>query len=561
MYILSTQVTVCETCGDRGFAELLVYCEKCQAYAIHRYCLKKVTLGDVFWFCVDCEPEIAVTSTPKQGSPATGPESRLEDCPVSRLDDDIKCLKNKKKSKHDSGSFVISKVQKQSRPLLKPPEDLAKDETLGRKDETLNNKKKSKHDSGSFVISKVQKQSSPLLKPPEDVAKDETLGRKDETLNNKKNSKHDSGSFVISKVQKQSSPLLKPPEDLAEDETLGRKDETLNNNKKSKHDSGSFVISKVQKQSSPLLKPPEDLAKDETLGRKDETLGRPVRVGGPTFNNEDGVFEAKSSVSNTCTSSRETDWVNIDKKAEYVNIRTSSIALNEYLNIVESNLLDCGDRELDGIYSDEVAESVKTKASLVPTRNQIPEHIYLPALPIMEPIWRGSVHLCDGKFLIRVLAHLSSFACLKVCETAKWLPESLCLELLPRCNMWPKGFKRWGPSEDSIALYFFPCNERDTKTFDNLVDKMISQDLGMRAVFQDVELLVFTSRLLPLYYWRFQEKFYLWGVFRSKQASQSTNVVAEDEKNPLDTLTLYSQSPVSPLSNSGSSHLTEKISC
>ncbi|OMO93932.1 hypothetical protein COLO4_16619 [Corchorus olitorius] len=203
---------------------------------------------------MDCEPKIAVTSTPKQGSPATGSESRLEDCPVSRLDDDIKCLKN--------------------------------------------------------------------------------------------------------------------------------------NKKKSKHDSGLFVISKVQKHSSPLLKPPEDLAKDETLGRKDETLGRPVRVVGPTFNKEDGVFEAKSSVSNTCISSRGSDWVNIDKKAQYVNVRTSSINLNEYLNIVEPNLLDCGDRELDGIYSDEVAESVKTKESLVPTRNQIPEHIYLPAQPIMEPIWR-----------------------------------------------------------------------------------------------------------------------------------------------------------------------------
>ena len=73
---------------------------------------------------------------------------------------------------------------------------------------------------------------------------------------------------------------------------------------------------------------------------------------------------------------------------------------------------------------------------------------------------RGSFCLYDENLTVGAIAHLSSLACLKVCETAKCLPQLLRLELLPKCDVWPNGFKRWGPTEENIALYFFPNNER-----------------------------------------------------------------------------------------------------
>ncbi|WRX31381.1 hypothetical protein QQP08_023868 [Theobroma cacao] len=412
------KVTVCQTCGDRGFSVAFIYCDKCQAYAVHRYCLDKLpaTLEEyVVWFCVDCEPKVAELSTLQQALPAIGFQLRLkEGNPVRKLkgENDIKELKKNKK------------------------------------------------------------------------------------------------------------------------------------NNESEYDSGSLAISEVQRQSSPSLLRPENLEKDETLRRS-------LEVGRPSSDKEARPFEAEILSSNTCSSSRVSDWVNRDEEAESANIRTSLVAINDHLNVIEHSPLDPRQRQLDGVYSDEAADNVKTKTTLVATSNQIPKHYYVPARPIFEPIWRGSFRLYDENLAVGIVAHLSSLACFKVCEMAKCLPESLFLELLPRCDVWPKGFKKWGPSEESIALYFFPNDERDVKIFYNLVDKVIVRDLGMRAVVQDVELLVFTSNILPLRLWRFQEKFYLWGVFRAKQASHLTNVVHGEEKNPLKALTCNPRSPISPLSDRG----------
>ncbi|CAK8532634.1 unnamed protein product [Lathyrus sativus] len=56
----SETVSVCLKCGNQGFEETLVYCFKCQHYALHRYCLdgSVVFTDDVIWFCEDCEGEV-----------------------------------------------------------------------------------------------------------------------------------------------------------------------------------------------------------------------------------------------------------------------------------------------------------------------------------------------------------------------------------------------------------------------------------------------------------------------------------------------------------------------
>ncbi|CAL5185345.1 unnamed protein product [Lathyrus oleraceus] len=56
----SETVSVCLKCGNQGFEETLVYCFKCQDYALHRYCLDGpvVFTNEVIWFCEDCDGEV-----------------------------------------------------------------------------------------------------------------------------------------------------------------------------------------------------------------------------------------------------------------------------------------------------------------------------------------------------------------------------------------------------------------------------------------------------------------------------------------------------------------------
>ncbi|XP_050937424.1 uncharacterized protein LOC103500424 isoform X6 [Cucumis melo] len=123
-----------------------------------------------------------------------------------------------------------------------------------------------------------------------------------------------------------------------------------------------------------------------------------------------------------------------------------------------------------------------------------------------------------------------------------------------RCDVWPRGFQKLGPTDQSIALYFFPDGESQ-KAFDLLVNAMMSHDLAMKAVLKNAELLVFTSAMLPMRFWRFQTKYYLWGVFRGKQAVEPRNVVASEERTFAEsTCTQGPISPISPLSNTSILH-------
>ncbi|KAG5246030.1 PHD finger family protein [Salix suchowensis] len=160
-------------------------------------------------------------------------------------------------------------------------------------------------------------------------------------------------------------------------------------------------------------------------------------------------------------------------------------------------------------------------------------------LPIRDPIWRGSMSIFQNNYGAPggIVAHLSSIACSRASEEAKGLPGLLSPELLPRSGVWPKSFQKLGPAADHIGLYLFPDSERNEIVFDSLVNDMISQDLAMRVVIENAELLIYTSRILPMDCWRFQSKYYLWGVFRPKKPS----VLASE--------TWEIRSPVSPLSN------------
>ncbi|CAK7346815.1 unnamed protein product [Dovyalis caffra] len=185
------------------------------------------------------------------------------------------------------------------------------------------------------------------------------------------------------------------------------------------------------------------------------------------------------------------------------------------------------------------------------------EQSSIRVLPIRDPIWRGSMSIFQKNYGAPggIIAHLSSIACSKASEEAKGLPRLLSSELLPRSMAWPKSFQKLGPASDHIGLYFFPDNARNEIVYDSLVNDMISQDLAMRAVVENAELLIYTSRILPTDCWSealnsLSSKFYLWGVFRPKKPlALAIDTVPGEEQDLTKAINWERRSPVSPLSD------------
>ncbi|XP_051124138.1 uncharacterized protein LOC127246676 [Andrographis paniculata] len=133
------------------------------------------------------------------------------------------------------------------------------------------------------------------------------------------------------------------------------------------------------------------------------------------------------------------------------------------------------------------------------------------------PIWRGSFTR-KQRILEGLVGHMSTKASSKVIEAASQFPPILNVKKYPKSEIWPKDFEAAVSTPDIVELYFFPT-EISESAFENLVDKMVDEDLAMKASTPDGELLIFTSIELALRYWRLNGKHYLWGVVREKQSS------------------------------------------
>ncbi|CAN6486316.1 unnamed protein product [Victoria cruziana] len=143
------------------------------------------------------------------------------------------------------------------------------------------------------------------------------------------------------------------------------------------------------------------------------------------------------------------------------------------------------------------------------------------AIPVHDFTWQGSFEVqrsgklsdtCDG-----IQAHLSTCASPKVLQAAKKFPPKVQLEEISRSSSWPVHFQAKCPTEDNIALYFFAKDilsyERNYK---KLLQNMLRNDLALKANFDGVELLIFTSNQLPDKSQRWNRLLFLWGVFRER---------------------------------------------
>ncbi|PKA61540.1 hypothetical protein AXF42_Ash018828 [Apostasia shenzhenica] len=161
---------------------------------------------------------------------------------------------------------------------------------------------------------------------------------------------------------------------------------------------------------------------------------------------------------------------------------------------------------------------------------EFPCKLALPVMPVDCPVWRGSF-IISNEELGPFGAHLSNRACGKVCNLASNFPLFLFMEKLPRLAAWPNSFKKSPPTDDDIALFFFPGNTRAETVLDELVDDITNNDLVLRFQFDNFELLSFSSIILPHEQQRFGEKFFVWGVFKPRSA-QISNLAHVYDKHP-----------------------------
>ncbi|XVF52363.1 hypothetical protein PTKIN_Ptkin05aG0012800 [Pterospermum kingtungense] len=168
-------------------------------------------------------------------------------------------------------------------------------------------------------------------------------------------------------------------------------------------------------------------------------------------------------------------------------------------------------------------------SSMFASEVQMPS--WISAVPHRDYTWRGNFEIQRSRGLsftcYGMQAHLSTYASHKVLEEVQKLPQKLLLEEAPRLSMWPTQFMKSHATEDDIALYFF-AKDLDSYegSYKNMLDRMIENDFGLKGNIGGVELLMFSSNLLPQKSQRWNNLLYIWGVFRGKRTLCSGQIPA-----------------------------------
>ncbi|KAF5176547.1 hypothetical protein FRX31_033867 [Thalictrum thalictroides] len=140
-----------------------------------------------------------------------------------------------------------------------------------------------------------------------------------------------------------------------------------------------------------------------------------------------------------------------------------------------------------------------------------------PNPPAANASWKGCFKTLAFPHKVHVQAYPPGKLSRKAYLVSKQMPELLMFTLQPRCNVWPSPFNNVSPSGFDIALYFW-AESFSREKYDHLVELMDKEDLSMQTRLNDTELLIFTSRHLPVEAQRMSKQFYLWGVFQWKSS-------------------------------------------
>ncbi|XP_071919932.1 ASI1-immunoprecipitated protein 2 isoform X2 [Coffea arabica] len=157
--------------------------------------------------------------------------------------------------------------------------------------------------------------------------------------------------------------------------------------------------------------------------------------------------------------------------------------------------------------------------------NQIDAYRAL-AVPLIDYIWKGECEIQNSsrlpRILYRIQAHLSTMSSSKIPEAVKNFSNKILLEEVSRLTAWPIQFQEYYPQDDSIGLYIFAEDIESYINYKSLVQYMVDRDIALKGNFDRIELLIFSSHLLPesSHYWN--GLLYLWGVFKERKVNCST---------------------------------------
>ncbi|KAI5642005.1 hypothetical protein M9H77_00202 [Catharanthus roseus] len=143
------------------------------------------------------------------------------------------------------------------------------------------------------------------------------------------------------------------------------------------------------------------------------------------------------------------------------------------------------------------------------------------AVPMFDYIWKGEFEIHSSRrlpgVLCRIQAHLSTQSSPKIPEVVKKFSDKIHLEEVSRLNIWPTQFLKNQPQDDSIGLYFFAEDVESYLQYKSFLQCMIDYDVALKGTFNGIELLIFSSNLLPEKSRRWNKLLFLWGIFRQRK--------------------------------------------
>lgn len=156
---------------------------------------------------------------------------------------------------------------------------------------------------------------------------------------------------------------------------------------------------------------------------------------------------------------------------------------------------------------------------------------YLPNHPAISPTWNGIFQFTRDEHCIfaEIQAHPPCKVHRKVYRLSKQLPKTLPFEMLPRRKFWVDIFADDVPGGLDIGLYFL-CPESNLnggskstsgqeQIYSSLLEHLDECDLLMRTRFDEVELLVFSSKHLSEDSCKINQKHFLWGLLRPSETN------------------------------------------
>ncbi|XP_019200011.1 PREDICTED: uncharacterized protein LOC109193588 isoform X2 [Ipomoea nil] len=446
----------CDICGDIGFAETIITCEKCKINQEHLYCMETFRIEQPeVWICEEC--------TPRDGNQSSCGKNGLSEAPnftISSKDhrENLQCAYPRKSYRGRGWVDWEKKVAKGRTKYISAEEAIV----LPKLQNVASNIKITRH---SNPLSPKKHVSSPLSRTPVNPGTSIPKFQQPKKHPTSLGPQHlKTQSLDISKKRPTSSSSLQHP-----------KTQSLENSKKHPTSSG-------------LQHPKTQSLENSNISQ----VTQPKEQSSKVLN---GPMEKERAV--------ETDKNIGDTKitrtiAKETTDKHTSVASACCLQVISVS---------DGCATTERGTSNVNLMSFS-TNN---EKCFSD--PAQHPSWKGSFNVCDNLNFKGFQAHHPLRVRRKVCEFSKLLPEILDFKLVPRGNLWGKLFHDYCPTREDVGLYFFPSDKDRSKEYMTLLELIRDQDLMMRKQIDNVEILVLTSTVLQMECQKVEGKYFLWGLF------------------------------------------------